>query len=109
MTPADYTAVIALYVAGYFGMFCHFLVKALKGELPDQYARSKWRRFVCKLARYTFVDHPGYTLSAVITTFAACTAVITLGQIDGTALYKVAAFGWMAGYTIDSAINRTAN
>lgn len=86
---------IAFYVAGFAGMFAHYVKKWTKGE----YAGNLWA--------YLFADNPRASLAAIITYVGAAAAVVATGSIGGMTIAQVIAAGFTTGFAIDSAVNKS--
>jgi hypothetical protein len=96
-TIAPYVAphMLVLVLAALAGLLLHYVSKHNRGEIDDTLSE-----YLC--------DHPGYTLSTLLTILASCFGVVATGQLDTMALHIVVAFGFGIGWTCDSAITPKA-
>lgn len=88
---------LAVFIAvGALGACSHWLKKWLRNEIAGS------------LFDYLFRDHPKDTGLALFTLVGlACTAWLG-GQLDTLDLRSLISMGFLAGYTVDSAINKAA-
>lgn len=84
---------LVFLAGGLAGMVAHFVSKRAKGEISGT------------LVHYIFIDHPGATLSSVITMIAASLAAQAFGGLEEMKLATAAAAGFTAGWTADSLLN----
>jgi hypothetical protein len=86
-------ALTMFVIAGFVGMVVHWA--------------KKWMREQTKSNLYCYLmcDNPKYTAMAILTYLAAIAAILAVGLTDYSSTQSLA-MAFMAGYMIDSAINK---
>lgn len=92
-TPQQFYGFFLFFIVGIFGMVTHWAKKWLREE-------TKTGCF-----SYLFKVNKRYTAMAVLTYFGAIAALLSLGTVDFSSPQSMG-LSFMAGYMIDSAINK---
>lgn len=91
----DHWSFIVFCIVGLIGMIVHWAKKWLKDETTSN------------LFAYLFVNQGKYTALSILTYFGAIAGILAIGVVDYTNSQSLA-ISFLAGYMIDSAINKDA-
>ena len=94
-TQKEFTGYMVFFSAGFLGMVVHWAKKWLREQTK------------CNLFCYLFVSNVKYTVSSILSYFAAMAVILAIGSIDYTSAQSIS-ISFLAGYMIDSALNKDA-
>ena len=92
-TPKEFTGYMVFFGAGFLGMVAHWAKKWLREQTKSS------------LFRYLFVSNVKYTASSVLSYFGAMAIILAVGDVDYASSQYIS-ISFLAGYMIDSAVNK---
>lgn len=94
-TPKEFAGYMVFFGAGFAGMVTHWAKKWLRAQTK------------CNLFCYLFISNARYTALSVLSYFGAMAMILAVVDVNYASAQSIA-ISFLAGYMIDSALNKDA-